>query len=322
MGLTDEQKRTLLKNLEALDSAGEGLVVGKDFSNLNRVADEIGEIHSAVQAVYGSRTKSQWLSTYLSDDRSAVNADIYARLLSGFQRSERASYFRRGIEPKEHDLISEVIAAAWVSAVMHASNTSTPDGPALDVADAKKLLTDEYMNSLAGLSTQANGPLLAIDVLKESGIRFFPLEGPPGIAVDGMSFVNEKRQPVIAMTLRRNRLDYFWFTLFHELAHVKLHLGASNREIVDDLESEASADSQVEREANHVAANWLIPRSEWRRSSAFRSPSADAVLELAERVGRHPSIVAGRLRFEAHDYSMFSDMVGQGELSKMFGQNG
>lgn len=42
--------------------------------------------------------------------------------------------------------------------------------------------------------------------------------------------------PVVALTLRYDRLDNFWFTLFHKLAHVALHLEKDDVEaFFDDL---------------------------------------------------------------------------------------
>ena len=41
---------------------------------------------------------------------------------------------------------------------------------------------------------------------------------------------------MIGLTLRYDRIDNFWFTLLHELAHVGLHLGEGDRDaFVDDL---------------------------------------------------------------------------------------
>ena len=46
----------------------------------------------------------------------------------------------------------------------------------------------------------------------------------PGTYLDGAAMLSAFSQPVVALTLRYDRLDNFWFVLFHELAHVFLHL--------------------------------------------------------------------------------------------------
>ena len=45
-----------------------------------------------------------------------------------------------------------------------------------------------------------------------------------------------------------------------------------------------------------------------------------SVLELARKLGIHPAIVAGRLRFERRDYRMFPGLIGIGQVrSLIFG---
>ena len=66
--------------------------------------------------------------------------------------------------------------------------------------------------------------------------------------------------PVIGLTLREDRLDNFWFTLMHELVHAWKHLDSeTNRAIADEnIEKNAKDISEIEREANELAAEILI----------------------------------------------------------------
>ena len=57
-------------------------------------------------------------------------------------------------------------------------------------------------------------------VLAEAGIRFLIVEPLPQIRVDGVCFWLDKDSPVIALSLRFDRIDWFWHTLMHELKHV------------------------------------------------------------------------------------------------------
>ena len=47
----------------------------------------------------------------------------------------------------------------------------------------------------------------------------------PRTHLDGAALKSHEGRPVIGLTLRYDRIDNFWFTLLHELAHVGLHLG-------------------------------------------------------------------------------------------------
>jgi Zn-dependent peptidase ImmA (M78 family) len=53
--------------------------------------------------------------------------------------------------------------------------------------------------------------------------------------------------PVIALTLRYDRLDNFWFVLFHELAHIVLHIGSEFSIIFDDLDTNNGVIKVIER---------------------------------------------------------------------------
>jgi HTH-type transcriptional regulator/antitoxin HigA len=140
------------------------------------------------------------------------------------------------------------------------------------------------------------------------------------MSVDGVSLHDEHVGPVLAMTLRHDRLDNFWFTLLHEIGHICLHLHHPGNAVFVDSEDEDNEDSEVEAEANAFAKDGLIPRDVWLRSDAHRRGDEASVLNLARKLGIHPAIVAGRLRFERRDYRMFPGLIGIGQVrSLIFG---
>jgi len=98
--------------------------------------------------------------------------------------------------------------------------------------------------------------------------------------------------PVIALTLRYDRIDSFWFTLMHELGHIVAgHQGS----YLDDLGNLALNDE--ESEANQLAANWLIDPIALQNFVAKHQPqfSRKAIEQFAHSQKRHPGIVLGRL---------------------------
>ena len=119
---------------------------------------------------------------------------------------------------------------------------------------------------------------------------------------------DEDGQPIIGLTLRFDRLDNFWFTLLHEVAHIWKHVG-NGETFIDDLEN--SSEDRREIEANRLAREAFIPRSIWKRSDAYISPSIETIDRLSRELKIHPSIVAGRLRKELNNYQIFGDLVGQ-----------
>jgi len=102
--------------------------------------------------------------------------------------------------------------------------------------------------------------------------------------------------PVIALTLRYDRLDSFWFTLLHELAHIVLkHKGS----YLDDLYGGDHVDGE-EKDANRLAGEWLLDDRAFKVFVRETKPyfSKSTITRFAESHGRHPGIVLGRLHHE------------------------
>ena len=63
----------------------------------------------------------------------------------------------------------------------------------------------------------------------EFGIRFVVVEALPGAKIDGAAFWLNETSPVIAVSVRFDRVDNFWFTVMHEFTHVRYGDAWSNR---------------------------------------------------------------------------------------------
>jgi HTH-type transcriptional regulator / antitoxin HigA len=120
--------------------------------------------------------------------------------------------------------------------------------------------------------------------------------------------------PVIALTLRHDWIDNFWFTLFHELVHLHLHLKNDVLDcFIDDLD--ATGDKREEH-ADKFALDALIPQENLKDLLKINTPAE--ALSFATLLNVHPAIIAGRLRWERNDYRIFNRLVGSGELRKLF----
>lgn len=157
-----------------------------------------------------------------------------------------------------------------------------------------------FMHQLASLSWSTSGPLTAREYLARYGIHLVTEPHLPKTYLDGAVCRDADGNPVIALTLRHDRLDLFWFTLMHELAHVARHLDGGTDWFVDDLDAEAN--EQLEHEADDWAGEALIPSTIWQT----RRPRDTADVEaLARELNLAPEIIAGRLRHETDDYRLF-----------------
>jgi HTH-type transcriptional regulator/antitoxin HigA len=137
----------------------------------------------------------------------------------------------------------------------------------------------------------------------------------PGTFLDGAALCRKDGVPIIALTLRHDRIDNFWFTLLHEYCHVCYHLNENTRVILDDLEVKSAA--EIENEADAFAQEALIPSIFSKRLESVHLSPED-IIELADEVNVHSAIVAGRWQREHNDYRRFSKLLGRGEVSAQF----
>ncbi len=168
----------------------------------------------------------------------------------------------------------------------------------------KSIITESWLRSLAELSMENNSPAKAAEYLKNSGIRFVIEPQLEGTFLDGAALLWENNSPIVAMTLRHDRLDNFWFVLFHEVAHIYLHLSESLSVIFDDLDVKIDG---IEHEADAFALNALIPDLVWKKSLVRFSPSPETIINQAKTLKVHPALIAGRIRKETGRYFQFSD---------------
>ena len=178
-------------------------------------------------------------------------------------------------------------------------------------------INQDFAHELVKLSFLKDGPLLALEFLQKNGIRFVVEPHLPKTHLDGAALLLPNGSPVVAMTLRYDRIDHFWFTLCHELAHLALHQGEDGWEVfLDDLENTDTND--IEGEADQWAAEALIPGGIWEASGLSQAPTTAAILGFATKHRVHPAIPAGRIRRERRNYRIFSKLVGNGQVRELF----
>ncbi len=170
-------------------------------------------------------------------------------------------------------------------------------------------LDERWLDELSKLTRCHHGPRSAIQLLAENGIVLVVEKHLPGTYLDGSAMLAISDHPIIGLTLRHDRLDNFWFTLFHELGHVYLHLFDGLRYNYFD-DDESSATDSVELEADQFALNRLIPEQSWDQCVSRFSLSEEAVQLDADRLGIDASIIAGRIRRELGNYKILTQLVG------------
>jgi HTH-type transcriptional regulator/antitoxin HigA len=135
-------------------------------------------------------------------------------------------------------------------------------------------------------------------LLADAGVRFVIVERLPGLRIDGVCFWLGDKQPVIAMSMIRDRIDNFWFVLRHEIEHVLNGDGKDGAFMVDNDLDEAPSVSGQERRANAAASEFCVPQAELeefmkRKGGLFTDRN---IRQFAHSQGLHSGLVAGQLR--------------------------
>ena len=192
-------------------------------------------------------------------------------------------------------------------------------------------LDHRWIKELAKQTAYEDGPIRAKRCLKEKGIILVIVKDLPNTFLDGAAMLSHEGIPIIALTLRYNRLDYFWRILFHELGHVYCDLFDKNRfhltyfdQLLSADENQASHYREDDREIKtyRYVMDQLIDDKTWDTCQSRYSVLVDEVKADAERLGIHPSFIAGRIRFERNDFSLLNSLTGHGQLHKHFPEYG
>ncbi len=176
----------------------------------------------------------------------------------------------------------------------------------------------DFMTRVSRVSWSEHGPLLAKELLNQHGIHLITESHYSKTYLDGAAMRDEVGNPIIALTLRHDRLDNFWFTLMHELAHVALHFNNENDVFMDDLEFHDVEEDIVETEADELASNALIDCTSWDKAALNINSDIKDIISFSDEIGVHPSIVAGRLRYEASEFRRFNHLVGHKKVKNLF----
>jgi HTH-type transcriptional regulator / antitoxin HigA len=231
-----------------------------------------------------------------------------------------------------HDLLPKQMEPAFLRAPMHQRGDRQTDDLALlawrmcVLRKAREAnlhreykqgsVTPEWLRELAKLSAFNEGPKLAKEYLARIGITLVIESHFKRTFLDGAAMLDNAR-PIVALTLRHDRIDNFWFALLHELAHVAMHLNNENPLFIDDLDRPNP--EQIETEADEMAQEALIPKDRWNKATVQVTLSSEDAISFANEIGVHPAIIAGRLRYETKNFRLLSHLIGKtGQVSQHF----
>ena len=172
------------------------------------------------------------------------------------------------------------------------------------------------MRELASLSWTEQGPKVAQEFLSMFGIKLVIEPHFDKTYLDGAAMLDANGHPVIGLTIRHDRLDNFWFTLMHEIAHIACHLHPDSQAFFDDIDSIEKDD--IEREADDMASEALIPSEIWMDAAVRFNHDESGCIKFARQLKIHPAIVAGRIRHENKNYQTLTSLIGNKQVKHHF----
>lgn len=193
---------------------------------------------------------------------------------------------RRG--KSDEDYTSWYSKTWYLVARTHASSFDLPKF-------SKKSLA-RLASRLGDYTTEDNGPELFLRELQSCGVGFFVLSHLQKTYLDGAAFYFRKN-PFIAYTARYDRIDNFWFTVAHEIAHVLDHLKTDGTPILDDLDNEGL--TEMESDADRRAAEYLHTAAiveEGTKIGKYLTP--ERLEKLSESIGVSIPVIVGILAHE------------------------
>lgn len=148
-------------------------------------------------------------------------------------------------------------------------------------------------------------------VLSEAGVRLVFVEHLPKSKIDGAALGVEGLGPVIALSLRFDRIDYFWHTLLHEVDHLLHGDGGIDPDLSGGDDLPWSVNPDIERRANANAAAMLIPSDKLQSFIRRVGPLfyKERIVQFANLNSIHPGVVAGQLHHKGMPYKFNRDLL-------------
>lgn len=260
-----------LRNIEIWNIIKEYVPV-RYFKKHNYLIDELAEDIKAIKKIYGVETIDDLVNSFSKD---------------------KLAYYRKSEKLK----IDDKNMFAWSSLAQY---------------EAKKQKTNTFnFDNLPQLIVKLNDIFFENDdtinrvqtLLNQFGIKILLIDKLEKTPIDGFSFWSNNN-PVIALTLRHNRIDNFAFTVMHEIGHIDLHLRNDRNRKFMDLTRKQNID-QCENEADNYAQESLIPREVWQDILDNHLPLNDKkIIFLGNRYKINPAILLGRVCYEMNYYAM------------------
>lgn len=145
-------------------------------------------------------------------------------------------------------------------------------------------------------STPDNSLRQVRSLCAQAGVSVVFVPCLPGVPISGAAYWLDRSRPVIQLSGRHRTDDHFWFTLFHEAAHI---LFDAKKAYYLDIDVGHDTNDNEAR-ANKWAANFLVNSANWKSFVASYQFTDSTVRSFCDSLDVAPGIVVGRLQHEEY----------------------
>ena len=297
--------RKLPLSLSMMRALNEGLGIPAEVL-LQQPGNELPPcVHTIEKYPFNEMFKLDYFANFFTGTLNEAKTraeELLEQFFANFTRGEQIF-----CKKTEHVDFSADALAAWKCHIHHLL-----DSKELTKFD-RDALDDRFFDRVARLSFYSEGPKLVEELLNSYGIHFVIQKHLPKTYLDGAAFMLSNGTPVVALTLRYDRVDNFWFTLLHELAHLKYHVTDASIGYFDDIDGQTRhSENAKEQQANHQAEEALISDEIWQKEKKKLLYGRD-IAKLEQFARNHQvatAVVAGRIRWEKQNFTLYSECLG------------
>ncbi|MDD2507220.1 MAG: HigA family addiction module antitoxin [Candidatus Cloacimonetes bacterium] len=227
------------------------------------------------------------------------------------QAREVFAFFRTSSKETFEKDVSRLMASARDSVAYSTSPLMAATYVEMGIKDAETQKVLPY-NTKAFREALKEAKAMIIDPPQDFGSKLQELFAKAGVALvfvplfkgahfNGVSKWLSSTKALIILSARGKAEDIFWFSLFHEAAHILHH---SKKRLYISCNKSTNND---EEEAEQFAADYLIPASFNER--ILQSKSDQDLCALAKELGLSPGIVAGRYHHLTSKWNRFQHLI-------------
>ena len=261
-----------------------------EFEELNNITKEEIGILSKFKDIFKEYRKHGFLDINLSDVDEVIEARKVFNVSNLLQIPKLTHIGAYRIN--KSNSVDDYVLYAWehLCELIDESSEHSED-IVFNIDLLKKSISD--IKNIMFLDTDYIIPELR-KVFAKCGISFYLMKCFSGAPVQGYIRKNNRNGLSLYMTIRGGYADIFWFSLFHEIAHI---INGDIKNIYIDF-----SDTQDTKEnfANECAANFLISKESYSKFVLENKYDLNSIFSLAKENNVKPYICLGRLMNDHH----------------------